>query len=335
MADYDQSWKVKTRLYDGISEMLDSLTALGIDMAILSNKSHGFTVNCVRDLLSKWRFKAVFGLREDVPRKPDPAGALEISRLLGVDPDRMLYLGDTAIDMQTAVSAGMFPVGALWGFRTREELLENGAKALIDHPRELLQSDLIYRETIASLWKNTKNFISFGFSFGASGVNEIIDIQISAQRTGSKDGIVVHPHEILRNQACLPHPERHFSGLDEPAVGVGSSGNQPHQIFGGDNRQQKRFGIPVEGRKKHIAPGFDQGFTGVDDGTGIGDVLQHFQAGNDIKDGCVGLRQVFDGRLQIAHLKRAFPQVMPGGIQGRFSPVDSGHRRSQRRHGLR
>jgi phosphoglycolate phosphatase len=138
MADYDRSWKVKSRLYDGISEMLDSLTARGIDMAILSNKSHGFTVNCVRDLLSDWRFRAVFGLRDDVPRKPDPAGALEISRLLGADPDRMLYLGDTAIDMQTAASAGMFPVGALWGFRTRQELLENGAKALIQHPRELL-----------------------------------------------------------------------------------------------------------------------------------------------------------------------------------------------------
>ena len=138
MADYDRSWKVKTRLYDGISEMLDSLADQGIDMAILSNKSHGFTVNCVRDLLSKWRFKPVFGLRDDVPRKPDPTGALEISRLLGASPDRMIYLGDTAIDMQTAVSAGMFPVGALWGFRTREELEENGAKVLIQHPRELL-----------------------------------------------------------------------------------------------------------------------------------------------------------------------------------------------------
>ena len=97
-------------------------------MAILSNKSHGFTVNCVRDLLSKWRFKAVFGLRDDVPRKPDPAGALEISRLLGVSPDRMLYLGDTAIDMQTAVSAGMFPVGALWGFRTRKSFWKMAQK---------------------------------------------------------------------------------------------------------------------------------------------------------------------------------------------------------------
>jgi len=138
MADYDRSWKVKTRLYDGIAEMLDSLTARGIDMAILSNKSHEFTVKCVRDLLSRWQFRAVFGLREDVPRKPDPAGALEISRLLGAKPDRMLYMGDTATDMQTAVSAGMFPVGVLWGFRTREELLANGARALLQNPQELI-----------------------------------------------------------------------------------------------------------------------------------------------------------------------------------------------------
>jgi phosphoglycolate phosphatase len=138
MADYDKSWKVKTRLYDGIEDMLDGLTAAGIDLAILSNKSHIFTVNCVQDLLSRWRFRAVFGLRDDVPRKPDPAGALEIAQLLGLSSERMLYLGDTAIDMQTAVSAGMFAVGALWGFRTEGELQENGADVLIRHPRELL-----------------------------------------------------------------------------------------------------------------------------------------------------------------------------------------------------
>jgi phosphoglycolate phosphatase len=139
MADYDQSWKVKTRLYEGIPELLDSLTALEVKMAILSNKSHRFTVDCVQDLLSKWQFDAVFGLREAVPRKPDPAGALEIASLLGIPSDRMLYLGDTAIDMQTAVSAGMFPVGALWGFRTRRELQESGGRVLIRQPGELLQ----------------------------------------------------------------------------------------------------------------------------------------------------------------------------------------------------
>ncbi len=138
LADYDQSWKIKTRIYDGIPEMLDSLTAQGIAMSVLSNKPHPFTVECVRELLSKWRFVSVLGLRPEVPRKPDPAGALETAQLLGVVPERILYLGDSGTDMKTAVAAGMFPVGALWGFRTHEELMANGAAAVIQHPTELL-----------------------------------------------------------------------------------------------------------------------------------------------------------------------------------------------------
>lgn len=138
LADYDQSWKVKTRMYDGVSEMLDGLTDARISMSVLSNKPHPFTVECVRELLSKWRFTSVLGLRPEVPRKPDPAGAFETAHLLGMSPERILYLGDSGTDMKTAVAAGMFPVGALWGFRTREELLANGAAAVIQHPKELL-----------------------------------------------------------------------------------------------------------------------------------------------------------------------------------------------------
>ena len=64
---------------------------------------------------------------------------MEIARCLNVIPSHFIYLGDTAIDMKTAVTAGMYPVGALWGFRTEKELLENGAQALIkSRPQEIL-----------------------------------------------------------------------------------------------------------------------------------------------------------------------------------------------------
>jgi phosphoglycolate phosphatase len=53
-------------------------------------------------------------------------------------PSNFIYLGDTAIDMKTAVSAGMFPVGVLWGFRSLEELTENGARVVIDEPIQLM-----------------------------------------------------------------------------------------------------------------------------------------------------------------------------------------------------
>ena len=73
-----------------------------------------------------------------VPVKPDPAGALAIADALCVSPKDCLYLGDTDVDMQTALAAGMEPVGALWGFRTEKELLENGARHLCARPEELI-----------------------------------------------------------------------------------------------------------------------------------------------------------------------------------------------------
>jgi len=136
---YGQHWQALTRPYEGIPEMLDALTRSGMKMAILSNKPHDFTRMCVDELLSDWRFDAVFGLRESVPRKPHPAGALEIAECLDLAPTEFLYLGDTAIDMKTAQAAGMFPLGALWGFRSREELIGSGAEAVIHHPLEIIE----------------------------------------------------------------------------------------------------------------------------------------------------------------------------------------------------
>ena len=136
--EYAQRWAAPTRPYDGIPELLDTLTARGIPMAVLSNKPDEFTRLCVAQLLPAWRFAAVLGAGTSFPRKPDPAGAREIARRLGVAPGEVVYLGDTNTDMQTALAAGMFPVGALWGFRTADELTASGAKALTAKPLDLL-----------------------------------------------------------------------------------------------------------------------------------------------------------------------------------------------------
>jgi len=135
--EYALHWADTTRPYPGIAELLDALTVRQIPMAILSNKPEELTQEVVRKILPDWHFAAVAGARETFPRKPDPAGALRISALLHRKPADFLYLGDTNTDMQTARSAGMFAIGALWGFRTAEELKKNGAQALLSTPLEL------------------------------------------------------------------------------------------------------------------------------------------------------------------------------------------------------
>lgn len=138
LKDYRRNWNVSTKPYDGIAKMLDSLTAHRIKLAVLSNKRHDLTKLCVTELLHKWRFEAILGQRKNVPRKPDPAGALEAAQILNISPSDFLFLGDSAVDMKTALAAGMFPVGALWGFRPAKELLQSGARALINEPPEIL-----------------------------------------------------------------------------------------------------------------------------------------------------------------------------------------------------
>jgi phosphoglycolate phosphatase len=89
-------------------------------------------------MLAKWAFDVVLGASDKFPRKPNPTSATEIARRLGVPPAECFYVGDSGIDMQTALAAQMFPVGALWGFRDRDELLEDGARVLINKPSEVL-----------------------------------------------------------------------------------------------------------------------------------------------------------------------------------------------------
>ena len=136
--EYGRSWNVRTRPYDGIPELLDALADRGVGLTLLSNKPDAFTRLCAEHYLARWPFRAVLGARDGVPKKPDPASALEIAAQLGLEPGQFAYLGDSAVDMLTARRAGMYPVGASWGFRPVTELHEGGARAVVDHPRELL-----------------------------------------------------------------------------------------------------------------------------------------------------------------------------------------------------
>ena len=136
-AEYAQAWDVHTHAYPGIAELLATASAAGMRLAVLSNKPDTFTHQCVEKFLAGHHFDLVLGASVRFPHKPDPAAALHIAAEMNLRPDQFLYLGDTATDMQTAVAAGMYPLGALWGFRTADELRAAGAKALLNAPGDM------------------------------------------------------------------------------------------------------------------------------------------------------------------------------------------------------
>ena len=139
MEEYRDHCTDKTKPYQGIGELLDELTKHDIRLSVFSNKVDELTKKVVSTLLPNWNFEVVIGASSDIPRKPNPEGAFLISETLRIPPADLIYLGDTGIDMQTATSASMYAVGALWGYRTDEELISNGAKSLILHPLDLLK----------------------------------------------------------------------------------------------------------------------------------------------------------------------------------------------------
>ncbi|MHC4870945.1 MAG: HAD family hydrolase [Planctomycetota bacterium] len=136
---YASKWNNKTSPYEGVIDLLKELKQRGIKSSVFSNKPDDFTKMCVTEFLPVHLLDIVQGARTGVPRKPNPAGALEISGRLSILPEETVYVGDTNTDMQTAVSAGMLPVGVLWGFREEQELKDSGAARIISKPEELLE----------------------------------------------------------------------------------------------------------------------------------------------------------------------------------------------------
>lgn len=124
--------------YDGILELLSALKERGILLAVNSNKPHDRAVDVVETIFGRNTFQMIVGQCGERERKPAPDGVFYIMEQLKLSKEEVIYLGDTCVDMKTGKSAGVFTVGALWGFRDRQELEENHADAVIGHPMELM-----------------------------------------------------------------------------------------------------------------------------------------------------------------------------------------------------
>ena len=136
---YEKYSMYKVKVFDGIMELTKTLKQNNIKIAVLTNKPHERAIDVVTALFGENYFDAIFGQCDDYKRKPSPEGALLIADKFNVTPSQCIYLGDTNTDMQTGKSAGMFTVGVTWGFRDKQELIDNNADYIIDTPMQLMK----------------------------------------------------------------------------------------------------------------------------------------------------------------------------------------------------
>lgn len=137
-AHYADHAEDHTKPYDGISQALAQLRQHGVRLAVLSNKPHAYTKELAEQYFPGL-FDMVYGQRDGIPIKPDPAALLEILQLTGYSPKDCVYIGDTAVDIETGHNGGMSTIGVLWGFRTRNELEEAGADVIINKCADLVK----------------------------------------------------------------------------------------------------------------------------------------------------------------------------------------------------
>ncbi len=136
---YAEHYLDNTLAYDGIHNLIDDFKNKGLKVAVISNKADQMA-KIVTDKIFGDIFDFVTGKREGYPTKPDPTLTLEVIKELGVEPNECVFVGDSGMDMATAKNSGCVAFGVLWGFRTADELLKNGADYLLQSPNEILKT---------------------------------------------------------------------------------------------------------------------------------------------------------------------------------------------------
>ncbi len=122
----------------GVPDLITELKKKGVKTAVCTNKPHLQAVKVVEAAYPKGTFDIILGQSDDRAKKPAPDMALYVAEKLSAAPEDCLYLGDTNTDMQTGKNAGMFTIGVLWGFRPKEELVEDHADAIVERPMQVL-----------------------------------------------------------------------------------------------------------------------------------------------------------------------------------------------------
>ena len=134
---YNAHLHEETCPYDGIMPLLKELNAKGINIAVASNKYQEGVDAVVDFYFHDIKFAATIGTSAEIPVKPDPTIVNRIIEICPVEKSEILYLGDSGVDMQTAKNAGLTAIGVLWGFRTKQELVDNGADYTIGEVEEI------------------------------------------------------------------------------------------------------------------------------------------------------------------------------------------------------
>lgn len=138
MEYYQKHCADKTRPYDGIVELLDQLKEKGIHLAVVSNKAEP-AVKELCDIYFPGSFECAIGVREGILPKPAPDGVDQALEFFGIKKEEAVYIGDSEVDVKTALNSGLDMICVEWGFRDRAFIEKQGGKNFVRVPEDILE----------------------------------------------------------------------------------------------------------------------------------------------------------------------------------------------------
>lgn len=135
---YDSHCQIKTAPYPGVLELLKTLKARSVKLAVISNKQEP-AVKALAEQHFDGLLELAVGTSPRIRCKPDPSAVLAAMAELGVEKSETLYVGDMDVDLNTARNAGIDCVGVSWGFLGRKKLEALGAEHIVDNTEQLLE----------------------------------------------------------------------------------------------------------------------------------------------------------------------------------------------------
>jgi len=133
---YNENCLKNTLPYEGMKELLQNLKSKGIKLAVVTNKPHHLAVKIVETLFPQM-FTAIYGQQDLYPIKPWPESTMYALLAMKLSKEECVFVGDSNVDIETAMNADMDSIGVCWGFRGEQELLEAGADYICHTPYEI------------------------------------------------------------------------------------------------------------------------------------------------------------------------------------------------------
>ena len=134
---YAQTYMHTRECYEGVPEAIEALSP-HFRLGMLSNKQDEFVLKLVKQLFRDGLFEIAHGTRDGIKPKPDPQAPLEFCEFFGLEPDEIAFVGDSDVDVLTAINSGMVAVDVTWGYRDEETLRRVGAHYIAHTPTELV-----------------------------------------------------------------------------------------------------------------------------------------------------------------------------------------------------